>query len=189
MAKETAAEVTEEVAAPITDTTDADKAPAEGGEAPKGPLLAYVRSAFNKFTGMVVALLAGQAGMTDAQIRGFRNLLRSAVRDGGKKTKGYYEALPTGDGEKVFVPDHETDDGKNIPNAQETAITAVRALVAALIPARTVKANYVSEKKTFTVNVPTDKLSVPSEDALMEMMDAAFAAPFSSQEGLAEIDF
>jgi hypothetical protein len=91
-------------------------------------LLNTARQTLGAFARGAANTLSALHGLDDDQTRGLRNLVSKALRNGGKRTKGYYKILPTGKGDTVQVPEAimETacDTARETLNVLITAIAA-----------------------------------------------------------------
>ena len=145
-------------------------------------LLNIARSAFNKFTGLVVDHLSTESELDAEQTRGLRNLIREGTRNGGRSNKGYYADLPNGKGSEVTVTDEQ------IEAAKATAIATVKALVGALAGAGEIESGYTSEGTAYTVTIDTSGFAVPSDEDLNAWMEQAMSGG-SGNAALAALDF
>ena len=104
-------------------------------------ILNDARRALGAFARSAANTIAAQNGLDDDQTRGLRNLVSTALRDGGKKTKGFYGVLPSGDGKVVEVSEAV------FTTAQNTARHALKVLIAAIAAAGSRQVKYSTGAK------------------------------------------
>ena len=164
-------------------------------------LLNTARQTLGAFARGAANTLSALHGLDDDQTRGLRNLVSKALRNGGKRTKGYYKVLGNGNGKTTQVSEAIME------KASETARETLTVLIGAIAAAGSRRVTYSTGAKGAkgepgaddyqpavkgrTVAFSIDDTSdwEPLDDETVEALMEAAANGGTTDADLADLDF